>query len=112
MPITLERLAASSFLRHKSSLPTSTTSEIQSIITVPEDSTNDAPFPLLTQSEHPTLGIPCWSIHPCETSPAMGELLDERIGLSWNEDDPQTGLVQWLATWFMLLSTIVDIVSL
>lgn len=42
----------------------------------------------------------------------MGELLNETIGLSWNEDDPQKGLVRWLATWFMLLGTIVDIVSL
>ncbi|KAK7049595.1 hypothetical protein VNI00_005626 [Paramarasmius palmivorus] len=34
-------------------------------------------FPLLSQGDHPTLGTPCWYLHPCETAKAMEELLNE-----------------------------------
>jgi ubiquitin-like-conjugating enzyme ATG10 len=34
-------------------------------------------FPLLSQGDHPTLGTPCWYLHPCETASAVRELLEE-----------------------------------
>lgn len=42
----------------------------------------------------------------------MREILMETIGGSWDEIDTEYGLVRWLALWFMLLGTIVDVVSL
>ena len=35
-------------------------------------------FPLLSQGEHPTLGMPCWYLHPCETAVAVEEIVAEK----------------------------------
>jgi len=110
-PLPLNVLAASSFLRHRSGLPASALSQTQSIGASPNE-THDAPFPVLSQVEHPTLDVPSWSIHPCETSAAMKELLEDAIGESWDEDDAQHGLVKWLAVWFMLLGQMVEMTHL
>lgn len=37
-------------------------------------------FPLLSQGEHPTLGMPCWYLHPCETAVAVEEIVAEMGG--------------------------------
>jgi ubiquitin-like-conjugating enzyme ATG10 len=110
-PIPLDSLATSSFLRHRSSLPASMLSQTQSIGASPNEN-HDAPFPLLSQVEHPTLGVPNWSVHPCETSQAMKELLEDEIGESWDDDNLRNGFVKWLAIWFMLLGQIVEMVHL
>ncbi|KIY73684.1 hypothetical protein CYLTODRAFT_416714 [Cylindrobasidium torrendii FP15055 ss-10] len=52
-------------------------------------------FPLLSQGDHPTLGIPCWYLHPCETGRAVAELL--------GEDD--SSALRWLEMWFVVLGT-------
>lgn len=35
-------------------------------------------FPLLSQGEHPTLGMACWYLHPCETGKAVEEIMAEK----------------------------------
>ncbi|KAF8319984.1 hypothetical protein DL93DRAFT_2053043 [Clavulina sp. PMI_390] len=107
-PLSITELASTSFLRHRSSVPASTVSDVQSVVISPRTA-DDAPFPLLSAADHPVLGTPCWAVHPCETSSAMGELLDDVIRRSWDEDDAENGLARWMALWFMLLGTIVDL---
>lgn len=56
---------------------------------------------LLSQGDHPTLGIPCWYIHPCNTSAVVGEIMSEVAA-----DDAWTEAAQclrWLEAWFMVL---------
>lgn len=65
-------------------------------------------FPLLSQGDHPTLGIPCWFLHPCESNNAVEEIMGEV---------QQNGLVEglrsvrWLEAWFMILGTTVNFKS-
>lgn len=64
-----------------------------------------APFPLLSQGDHPTTGLPCWYFHPCNTSSAVEELMTEV------EKDICTGgneLIRWLEVWSMIVGTMVD----
>ncbi|KIJ70170.1 hypothetical protein HYDPIDRAFT_79298, partial [Hydnomerulius pinastri MD-312] len=62
-------------------------------------------FPLLSFADHPTLGTPCWYLHPCETGPAVEEIMK-----ATQEDaqvlDPHR--LRWLETWFLVLSSVVD----
>lgn len=67
----------------------------------------NAPFPLLSQGDHPTLGTPCWYLHPCETSKAVTELLNEVKGAEdW---DDETMLVRWMETWFMTVGGVLNL---
>ncbi|KAF5331691.1 hypothetical protein D9611_007748 [Ephemerocybe angulata] len=66
----------------------------------------DVPFPLLSQGDHPTLGTPCWYLHPCETSNAVDELFREVMEADWDEE---TRLVRWLETWFMTVGGVLDL---
>ena len=66
----------------------------------------NAPFPLLSQGDHPTLGTPCWYLHPCETGRAVGELLEEVVQESWDEE---TRDVRWLELWLLAVSSVVDL---
>ncbi|KDQ64847.1 hypothetical protein JAAARDRAFT_28493 [Jaapia argillacea MUCL 33604] len=63
-------------------------------------------FPLLSQGDHPTLGTPAWFFHPCETSRAVGEVMGEIEQERWTETER---LAQWLKSWFMVLSNVVDL---
>ncbi|KZO93285.1 hypothetical protein CALVIDRAFT_540266 [Calocera viscosa TUFC12733] len=66
-----------------------------------DGSEDAAPVPLLTQGEHPTTGQICWYLHPCETSPAVKELLDHR------EEPPKGGWeLEWLKAWFVVLGRV------
>ncbi|KAG6837563.1 hypothetical protein H0H93_007744 [Arthromyces matolae] len=42
----------------------------------------DSSFPILSQGEHPTLGTPCWYLHPCATDAAVTELMTENEGVA------------------------------
>ena len=64
----------------------------------------DSAFPLLTQGDHPTLGTPCWHLHPCETEAAVCEVMREVLHEEWTDSER---LVRWLEAWFMVLSTVV-----
>ena len=68
----------------------------------------DAPFPLLSQGDHPTLGTPAWFIHPCGTGFAMGELIGEKDAEGMLEGVSDKWL-NWLETWFMMLGNIVEL---
>ena len=99
-PLTLEEIMNTSILRCHA-LP-----EIQ--VTPYALVQPDAPFPLLTQGDHPTLGTPGWFIHPCGTGCAIGELIGERQkaeGMPGIDDD----WLHWLETWFMMMENIVDL---
>ncbi|KAF8913829.1 hypothetical protein CPB84DRAFT_1840622 [Gymnopilus junonius] len=62
-----------------------------------------ASFPLLSQGDHPTLGTPCWYLHPCESDTAVGEFLREVEQPDWNEE---SRLVRWLELWLMVVGSV------
>jgi ubiquitin-like-conjugating enzyme ATG10 len=64
----------------------------------------DTSFPLLSQGDHPTLGTPCWYLHPCETEAAVGEVMREVSEDGWTDEER---LVRWLETWFMVVGTVI-----
>lgn len=67
-------------------------------------------FPLLSQGDHPSLGTPCWYLHPCETPAAIGELMAEVEADAADEDwTEKRRLVQLLEVWFMILRGALDI---
>lgn len=69
--------------------------------------TENAQFPLLSSGDHPILGTPHWYFHPCETSPAIKELLDQSPIADWDPNNTDS-LVRWLKAWFAVLSAAVD----
>ena len=73
--------------------------------TLPLNQERGAVFPLLSQGEHPTLQIPCWYFHPCETGVAVGELL--AIGIQ-NAAERRT-LCHWLEAWMAMLGVVVNL---
>jgi hypothetical protein len=65
-----------------------------------------APFPLLSQGDHPTLGTPCWYLHPCQADVAVGEFMSEAEKPNWTEE---TRSVRWLELWLMIVGSIVNL---
>ncbi|KAH7887817.1 hypothetical protein F5I97DRAFT_1804916 [Phlebopus sp. FC_14] len=63
-----------------------------------------SPFPLLSFGDHPTLNTPCWYLHPCQTGPAVDEIL--AAGGYTSADG-----VRWLEAWFMVLGSVIDLGS-
>ncbi|KAF9263484.1 hypothetical protein L218DRAFT_317545 [Marasmius fiardii PR-910] len=62
-------------------------------------------FPVFSQGDHPTLGTPCWYLHPCETAKSMEEVLaEEEI-----ETNDEERLMRWLEIWFLVVGNIVDL---
>ncbi|KZW03924.1 hypothetical protein EXIGLDRAFT_8627 [Exidia glandulosa HHB12029] len=61
----------------------------------------DAPFPLLSQGDHPVLGRPCWFLHPCGIPTALAELMEE--------SDMSAHSAVWIDTWLSLISTVIDL---
>ena len=68
----------------------------------------DALFPLLSQGDHPTLGLPSWFIHPCGTACAMSELIGEKMAEGMLEVGSKEWLLVWLETWFMMLGNMTN----
>ena len=64
--------------------------------------TPNQPFPMLSQAEHPTIGTPCWCLHPCATSEALKEL-QEADGY---ENSASPGRL--LELWLLLIGNVVD----
>ena len=62
-------------------------------------------FPLLSFGDHPSLGSQCWYLHPCESGPAVEEML-----AAWCPHDLDRH-VRWLEAWFLVLSSVVDLGS-
>lgn len=65
-------------------------------------STDQAHFPTISQGDHPQTGLPCFYLHPCETSAAIEDVLAAGQGKAVSP-------LQMIETWFMLVSTLVDI---
>ena len=63
-------------------------------------------FPLLSQGDHPVLGTRCWYFHPCESSAAVNELVNEVVDPDVSEDDR---LRCWMKMWFLVLGSVVDL---
>lgn len=64
------------------------------------------PFPLLSQGDHPTLGIPCWYFHPCETSKAVEEFMVEEKEKELSEEE---GYARWLEIWLMIVGSVLNV---
>lgn len=64
--------------------------------------TTDSAFAMLSQGDHPTLGIPCWYLHPCHTAEVVEEIMRE---VDHMESDRS---LRWLEAWFMVLCNLVD----
>ncbi|KAH8830833.1 hypothetical protein DL96DRAFT_1594488 [Flagelloscypha sp. PMI_526] len=64
--------------------------------------TVSGPFPMLSQGDHPTLGTPCWFLHPCETAPSITELLN---GEEMNNPSP----LRVLEVWLLFISSAVNL---
>jgi ubiquitin-like-conjugating enzyme ATG10 len=62
-------------------------------------------FPMLSQGDHPTLGTPCWYLHPCETQSAVDPIMSE-VGMAQSEEHWP---VRWMEVWFMVVCTTVDL---
>jgi len=56
----------------------------------------------LTQNDHPTLGIPFYYLHPCQTSQAVSDLLEQD---SADHAEGDERFVHWLDTWFAAVSS-------
>ena len=69
----------------------------------------DALFPLLSQGDHPTSGLPSWLIHPCGTACAMSELIGDKTAEGMAEVSSKEWLLIWLETWFMMLGNMVQL---
>ncbi|KAG8767082.1 hypothetical protein FRC12_006459 [Ceratobasidium sp. 428] len=69
---------------------------------------DSAQFPLLSQGDHPVLGTPHWYFHPCETSAAVMEILEQTPDVQWDQSSPDHPL-RWLEAWFTVLSTAIDL---
>ena len=63
-------------------------------------------FPLLSQGDHPVLGTRCWYFHPCESSTAVNELVNEVVSPDASEDDR---LRCWMKMWFLVLGSVVNL---
>lgn len=63
-------------------------------------------FPLLSQGDHPTLGMPCWYFHPCETDTAVNEFMAEVVKADWSRE---TKLVRWLELWLMVVGSVLNV---
>lgn len=66
----------------------------------------DSAFPLLSQGDHPVLGTMCWYFHPCESSAAVDELVNEVITPDASEEDR---LRCWMNMWFLVLGSVVNL---
>jgi hypothetical protein len=38
--------------------------------------------------------------------------MDEIVGDEWDEKDPEKGLLRWFGVWFMVLGSVLSVVSL
>ncbi|EIW82382.1 hypothetical protein CONPUDRAFT_40087, partial [Coniophora puteana RWD-64-598 SS2] len=63
-------------------------------------------FPLLSQGEHPTTGLPCWYVHPCESEAATDELWRASGVGSESESEER---VRWMEAWFVVLGHVVSL---
>lgn len=61
---------------------------------------------LLSQGDHPTLGSPCWYVHPCNTSAIVGELMAEVEDKTWTDE---VRCLRWIEAWFMVLGNVLCI---
>jgi ubiquitin-like-conjugating enzyme ATG10 len=75
------------------------------VSTDPPNQQSGAVFPLLSQGDHPTLQVPCWYFHPCETGAAVGELL----AAGKQDVVERREAREWLETWMAMLGTVVNL---
>lgn len=109
-PLTLDQILRSTIFHcpDPSTYPFSTlpppSSESSTTLTDPSPS-----FPFLSQGEHPTLGMPAWFLHPCETEAIMRDVLGsvEVQGVRESEGEGWRG--KWLETWLMVVGSVVDL---
>lgn len=64
----------------------------------------DSSVTLLSQGDHPTLGTPCWYLHPCNTAAVVGEIMAEAADPSWAEE---ARCIRWMEAWLMVIGNII-----
>ncbi len=69
---------------------------------------SNSPFPLLQQTEHPTTGDVVWSVHPCQVSAAVDEVLRAE-GIRGTERGNEREGLRWLEAWMMRSDEVVDL---
>ncbi|KAG8824373.1 hypothetical protein FRC19_001939 [Serendipita sp. 401] len=105
-PLPLENMIQTSLFR-PSSLASTTIHETHIDLPQSQASQEAANFPLLSQGDHPVLGIPCFYLHPCETQKAVEELLSARQ-MESNEDQT-LGKEAWIETWLLVLGNVFNL---
>ncbi|KAI9448332.1 hypothetical protein H4582DRAFT_1899985 [Lactarius indigo] len=100
-PLGLEEIANTSLLRHHALAETQATSFALF--------QRNALFPMLSQGDHPTVGLPSWFIHPCGTACAMSELIGEKMAEGMAEVGSKEWPLVWLETWFLMLGNMVQL---
>lgn len=60
-----------------------------------------AHFPAISQGEHPSTGVPCFFLHPCETSAALSDIL------AGNQSSLTP--LDILKCWFMIVGSVLDL---
>ena len=73
----------------------------QSLDVAQSDSDSLARFPAISQGEHPSTGIPCFFLHPCETSAALSDIL--------SDDQSSMTPFKVLECWFMIVGSVLDL---
>jgi hypothetical protein len=63
-------------------------------------------FPVISQVEHPTTGLPCWYFHPCESEKAVNEFMQQEEMAQWGE---ATHLGRWMEIWLMIVGSILNV---
>lgn len=64
---------------------------------------SNSAFAMLSQGDHPVLGIPCWYLHPCHTADVVGEILNE------TEIGEKEYAIRYLEAWFMVMNNLVTL---
>lgn len=107
-PLPLPSLLPSTIFHHSSraSYPFTTLSPSPDA-----DADDPPPTPFLSQGDHPTLGTPCWFLHPCETEALVNEVLGEKWkeGGGGEQQRAEGWERDWFETWLMVVGSVIDL---
>ncbi|SCZ88594.1 BZ3500_MvSof-1268-A1-R1_Chr2-1g04513 [Microbotryum saponariae] len=96
-PLELSELFNSTIFQHIYYKIAPDTSEPAALTSESDDPPPPAPF--ISQADHPTLGVPTWFLHPCNTQAIIQEVLCEDQGSTTTYFD----------TWLMVVGSVVDL---
>lgn len=101
-PLTLSEIASSTlFHRPDGGGSTRPTYPLSTLSNDDNDGDGDGTMPFVSRAEHPVTGLLTWFVHPCETQTIVDEIV---LG-----QDGSAGPEQWVATWLMVVGSVVDL---